>query len=133
MLGHLGELCLYKMWTIYLQLVAGVNARPKDSSFLALRSLFFSAVSSPGSSFSYWNLLSIYAINLSPFSSTRVSHCLHIGHSQITSHNKDTFGMEAQTRTSHENGLNSHTISVSWDRCDGESELLCLTRLRLLS
>lgn len=102
MLGRLGELCLYKMWTIYLQLVAGVNARPKDSSSLALCSLFFSAVSSPGFSFSYWNLLSIYAINLSPFSSTRVSHWFHVGHSQITSHNKDTFGMKAQTRTSHE-------------------------------
>lgn len=88
MLGQLGELCLYKMWTMYH--VAGVNARPKNSVSLAPCSLFFSAVSSPGSSFSCWNLLSIYLINLSPFSSTRVSHCLQVGHPQTTAHIKRT-------------------------------------------
>lgn len=100
MLGQLGELCLYKMWTIYH--VAGVNARPKNSSSLALCSLFFSAVSSPGSSFSYWNLLSIYLINLSPFSSTRVSP-LSPSRSfpDNCAHKVDTCVMKAQTRTSH--------------------------------
>lgn len=90
MLGQLGELYLYKMWAMYLQLVSRVNARPKNSSSLALCSLFFSAMSSLGSSFSYWNLLSIYPINLSPFSSTRVSHCLQVGHPQTTAHIKRT-------------------------------------------